>query len=70
MERQKQKGATLLGKFDIPDIRYKPHGIAQIEITFDANVHGILKVPMVDERIGTVDRIITTTDQSCKQGRY
>ncbi|OWK00341.1 hypothetical protein Celaphus_00019273 [Cervus elaphus hippelaphus] len=61
----KDERKTLLGKFDTPDIRYTPHGIAQIEITFDANVHVILKVPVVDERIETEERIITTTDQSC-----
>ncbi|KAJ8777729.1 hypothetical protein J1605_001188 [Eschrichtius robustus] len=37
----------------------------ETEITFDANAHGILKVSVLDQRIGTEERIITTNDKSC-----
>lgn len=64
MERQRRRG-NLIWEVWHPRHSLQATWHSQIEITFDANVHGILKVPMVDKKIGTEDRIITTTDQSC-----
>lgn len=49
-----------LGKFILDGIPYAPRGIPQIEVTFDLDVNGILKVTARDKSTGRVQDITIT----------
>jgi molecular chaperone DnaK (HSP70) len=48
-ERAMTKDNNLLGQFDLEGIPPAPRGVPQIEITFELNTDGILKVIATDE---------------------
>ncbi len=51
-ERPLTKDNHLLGKFDLTGIPPAPRGVPQIEVTFEIDVNGILKVTAEDKGIG------------------
>lgn len=57
-ERTMTKDNHLLGKFDLTGIPPAPRGIPQIEVTFEIDVNGILKVTAEDKGTGTKNEII------------
>ncbi|XP_033732715.1 endoplasmic reticulum chaperone BiP-like [Pecten maximus] len=57
-ERPMTKDNHLLGKFDLTGIPPAPRGIPQIEVTFEIDVNGILKVTAEDKGTGTKNEIV------------
>ena len=51
-ERKMAKSNRLLGNFRLEGIEMAPRGIPQIEVTFDINADGILKVTAKDKKTG------------------
>ena len=51
-ENLKTKDNRLLGKFQLTGITPAPHGVPQIEVTFDVNADGILDVSAVEKSSG------------------
>ena len=51
-ERQMAKDNRLLDQFDLSGIPAAPRGVPQIEVTFDIDVNGILKVSAKDKATG------------------
>ncbi|KAM0823558.1 hypothetical protein ACQ4PT_070798 [Festuca glaucescens] len=56
-ERSMTKNNRLLGKFDLTGIAPAPRGTAQIEVTFDVDVNGILHVRAADKGTGRSEKI-------------
>ncbi|KAM0835965.1 hypothetical protein ACQ4PT_062615 [Festuca glaucescens] len=56
-ERSMTKDNRLLGKFDLTGIAPAPRGTAQIEVTFDVDVNGILHVRAADKGTGRSEKI-------------
>ena len=52
------KDNHLIGKFDLSGIPPLPRGQPQIEVTFDINADGILKVSAVEKSTGKTEHII------------
>ena len=48
-ERALTKDNSLLGKFDLSGIPLAPRGVPQIEVTFDIDANGIMKLTAVDK---------------------
>ncbi|CAK9292744.1 unnamed protein product [Gordionus sp. m RMFG-2023] len=63
-ERPMTKDNHLLGKFDLTGIPPAPRGVPQIEVTFEIDVNGILKVSAEDKGTGNKEKIVITNDQS------
>jgi molecular chaperone DnaK (HSP70) len=63
-ERPMTKDNHLLGKFDLTGIAPTPRGIPQIEVTFEIDSNGILKVTAVDKTTGNTNKIVINSDQS------
>ena len=51
-ERKMAQHNRLLGKFKLEGIELAPRGVPQIEVTFDINADGILKVTAKDKKTG------------------
>ena len=62
-EREMAGGNRSLGKFSLSGIPAAPRGIPQIEVTFDIDANGILKVSAKDMATGK-DQSVTITDSS------
>eukprot|EP00058_Branchiostoma_floridae_P002707 XP_002588195.1 hypothetical protein BRAFLDRAFT_113824 [Branchiostoma floridae] len=63
-ERPMTKDNHLLGKFDLNGIPPAPRGVPQIEVTFEIDVNGILKVSAEDKGTGNKEKITITNDQN------
>ena len=62
-ERAMTKDNHLLGKFDLRGIPPAPRGVPQIEVTFDIDANGILKVSALDKTSGKSENITITNDK-------
>jgi heat shock protein 5 len=63
-ERPMTKDNHLLGKFDLQGIPPAPRGVPQIEVTFEIDVNGILRVGAEDKGSGSKESITITNDQN------
>jgi endoplasmic reticulum chaperone BiP len=63
-ERPMTKDNHFLGKFDLTGIPPAPRGVPQIEVTFEIDVNGILKVSAEDKGTGKKNNIVINKDQS------
>ena len=63
-ERPMTKDNHLLGKFDLNGIPPAPRGVPQIEVTFEIDVNGILRVTAEDKGTGNKEKITITNDQN------
>merc|ERR1712176_692001 len=63
-ERPMTKDNHLLGKFDLTGIPPAARGVPQIEVTFEIDVNGILRVSAEDKGTGTKEKITITNDQN------
>jgi len=61
-ERSMTKDNNLLGKFELKDIPPAPRGVPQIEVTFEIDVNGILKVSAEDKGTGKSESITIKND--------
>ena len=52
-----------LGEFDLTDIPPAPRGVPQVEVTFEIDANGILKVSANDKGTGKGQSITITNDQ-------
>uniref|UniRef100_A0A667IGR4 Heat shock protein family A (Hsp70) member 8 n=1 Tax=Lynx canadensis TaxID=61383 RepID=A0A667IGR4_LYNCA len=62
-EHAMTKNNNLLGKFELTGICPAPHGVPQIEVTFDIDTNGILNVSAVDKSTGKEIKITITNDK-------
>ncbi|WVQ85025.1 chaperone DnaK [Cryptococcus sp. DSM 104549] len=62
-ERSMTKDNNLLGQFDLNDVPPAPRGVPQVEVTFEIDANGILKVSAVDKGTGKSNSITITNDQ-------
>ncbi|XP_046743291.1 major heat shock 70 kDa protein Ab-like [Diprion similis] len=62
-ERAMTKDNNLLGKFELSGIAPAPRGIPQIEVTFDMDANGILRVTAKDTASGRSSDIRITNDK-------
>ncbi|XP_023666833.2 endoplasmic reticulum chaperone BiP-like [Paramormyrops kingsleyae] len=62
-ERPMTKDNHHLGTFDLSGIPPAPRGIPQIEVTFEVNVEGILRVTAEDKGTGKKNKVTITNDQ-------
>ena len=58
------KDNHLLGKFDLTGIPPAPRGVPQIEVTFEIDVNGILKVSAEDKGTGNKNNIVINNNQN------
>merc|ERR550519_3023288 len=63
-ERPMTKDNHVLGKFDLTGIPPAPRGVPQIEVTFEVDVNGILKVSAEDKGTGSKQQIVIQADQN------
>ncbi|CAF0894031.1 unnamed protein product [Rotaria sordida] len=61
-ERPMTKDNHLLGKFDLTGIPPAPRGVPQIEVTFEIDVNGILKVTAEDKGTGNKNNIVINSN--------
>jgi endoplasmic reticulum chaperone BiP len=61
-ERSMTKDNNLLGKFELTGIPPAPMGVPQIEVAFDLDVNGILKVSAHDKGTGKSKSVTITND--------
>jgi heat shock protein 5 len=61
-ERSMTKDNNLLGKFELTGIPAAPRGVPQIEVSFDLDANGILKVTAGDKGTGKSESITITND--------
>lgn len=57
------KDNNLLGKFDLTGIPPAPRGVPQIEVSFELDANGILKVTAGDKGTGKAESITITNDK-------
>lgn len=62
-ERSLTKDNRLLGKFDLQDIPPAPRGVPQIEVVFEVDSNGILKVSAHDKGTGKSQSVTITNDR-------
>jgi len=62
-ERAMTKDNNQLGKFELTNIPPAPRGVPQIEVTFELDANGILKVSAVDKGTGKAESITITNDK-------
>jgi heat shock protein 5 len=62
-ERSMTKDNNLLGKFELTGIPPAPRGVPQIEVTFELDANGVLKVSAGDKGTGKADSITITNDK-------
>lgn len=48
-ERSLTKDNNLLGKFELNGIPPSPRGVPQIEVTFEVDANGIMKISAIDK---------------------
>jgi len=63
-ERPMTKDNHQLGKFDLTGIPPAPRGVPQIEVTFEIDVNGILRVSAEDKGTGNKNNIVINNDQN------
>ncbi|XP_059404908.1 endoplasmic reticulum chaperone BiP-like [Carassius carassius] len=63
-ERPLTEDNNLLGTFDLTGIPLAPSGVPQIEVTFEIDVNGILRVTAEDKGTGNKNKITITNDQN------
>jgi len=63
-ERPMTKDNHLLGKFDLTGIPPAPRGVPQIEVTFEVDVNGILRVTAEDKGTGNKNNIVINNNQN------
>merc|ERR1711976_57083 len=63
-ERPMTKDNHMLGKFDLQNIPPAPRGVPQIEVTFEIDVNGVLRVSAEDKGAGSKEQIIISNDQN------
>lgn len=63
-ERPMTKDNHQLGKFDLTGIPPAPRGVPQIEVTFEIDANGILKVSAEDKGTGNKEKIEINNDQN------
>merc|ERR1712048_724332 len=63
-ERPMTKDNHNLGKFDLTGIPPAPRGVPQIEVTFEVDVNGILKVTAEDKGTGSKNQIVIKNDNN------
>lgn len=62
-ERSMTKDNNLLGKFELTNIPAAPRGVPQIEVAFELDANGILKVSAADKGTGKSESITITNDK-------
>jgi len=62
-ERSLTKDNNLLGKFELTGIPPAPRGVPQIEVSFELDANGILKVTAGDKGTGKSESITITNDK-------
>ncbi|PGH27700.1 chaperone DnaK [Polytolypa hystricis UAMH7299] len=62
-ERSLTKDNNLLGKFELTGIPPAPRGVPQIEVSFELDANGILKVTAGDKGTGKAETITITNDK-------
>jgi L1 cell adhesion molecule like protein len=62
-ERAMTKDNHMLGQFDLNGIPPAPRGVPQIEVTFDIDPNGILKVSALDKTSGKCENITITNEK-------
>lgn len=62
-ERSLTKDNNLLGKFELTGIPPAPRGVPQIEVSFELDANGILKVSAGDKGTGKSESITITNDK-------
>ena len=62
-ERSMTKDNNLLGKFELNNIPPAPRGVPQIEVTFEVDANGIMKVMAADKGTGRSESITITNDK-------
>lgn len=62
-ERAMAKDNKTIGKFKLSGIRRAPAGVPQIEVTFDIDTNGILKVSAKDLGTGQEQSVVITSDE-------
>jgi len=62
-ERTMTKDNNLLGKFELTGIPPAPRGVPQIEVTFEIDANGIMKVSAADKGTGKSESITITNDK-------
>lgn len=62
-ERGQAKHNNLLGKFELSSIAPAQKGVPQIEVTFDIDANGIMKISAVDKGTGKSESITVTNDK-------
>ncbi|KAG8851261.1 ATPase with role in protein import into the ER [Serendipita sp. 405] len=62
-ERSLTKDNNLLGKFELSGIPPAPRGVPQIEVTFEIDANGILKVSAADKGTGKSESITITNEK-------
>ncbi|KAJ4349645.1 ATPase with role in protein import into the ER [Didymosphaeria variabile] len=62
-ERSMTSNNNQLGKFELTNIPPAPRGVPQIEVTFELDANGILKVSAVDKGTGKGESITITNDK-------
>jgi len=63
-ERAMVKDNHHLGKFDLTGIPPAPRGVPQIEVTFEIDVNGILRVSAEDKGTGNKEKITIKNDDN------
>eukprot|EP00123_Amoebidium_parasiticum_P009571 comp19561_c0_seq1/m.22955 comp19561_c0_seq1/g.22955 ORF comp19561_c0_seq1/g.22955 comp19561_c0_seq1/m.22955 type:complete len:667 (-) comp19561_c0_seq1:131-2131(-) len=63
-ERPMTKDNHLLGSFDLTGIPPAPRGVPQIDVTFEIDVNGILRVSAEEKGTGKKEQITITNDQN------
>ena len=62
-ERSLTKDNNQLGKFELSGIPPSPRGVPQIEVTFEVDANGIMKISAVDKGTGKSDSINITNEK-------
>ena len=62
-ERAMTRDNNFLGKFELTHIPPAPHGVPQIEVTFEIDRNGILNVSAVEKSTGKENKITITNDE-------
>jgi heat shock protein 1/8 len=62
-ERSFTKDCNLLGQFDLTGIPPAPRGVPQLEVTYDIDANGMLKVSACDKSTGKQEKISITNDK-------
>jgi heat shock protein 5 len=62
-ERSMTKDNNHLGEFDLTNIPPAPRGVPQIEVTFEIDANGLLKVSALDKGTGKSESVTITNDK-------